>query len=73
MNTNAFEQFSFLYHDERPHDGHEYVRVLGLDGKKRASRWIRSDYITGPENFDKFKVVAPDLAARVGTSTSDLP
>ncbi len=23
------------------------------------SRWIRSDYITGPESFGKFKVVAP--------------
>ena len=25
VNTNTFEQFSFVYHDEQPADGHEYV------------------------------------------------
>jgi Eco57I restriction-modification methylase len=66
LSTNAFEQFSFLYFVERPHDGQSYVRVLGLDGKKRASRWIRSEYVTGPENFDKFKVVAPASRGHLG-------
>ena len=66
VSTNAFEQFSFLYLVERPHDGQSYVRVLGLDGKKRASRWIRSEYVTGPENFDKFKVVAPASRGHLG-------
>jgi hypothetical protein len=66
VSTNAFEQFSFLYLVERPHDGQSYVCVLGLDGKKRASRWIRSEYVTGPENFDKFKVVAPASRGHLG-------
>lgn len=66
VSTNAFEQFSFLYFDERPVDGQSYVRVLGLDGKKRTSRWIRSEYVTGPENFDKFKVVAPAARGHLG-------
>jgi hypothetical protein len=59
VNTNAFEQFSFLYHADKPTDGNEYVRVLGLIKNKRVSRWIRSDYITGPESYGKFKVVLP--------------
>jgi hypothetical protein len=59
VSTNAFEQFSFLYLVERPHDGQSYVRVLGLDGKKRASRWIRGEYLTGPPSFEKYKVVVP--------------
>lgn len=42
------------------------MRVLGLDGKKRTSRWIRSEYVTGPENFDKFKVVAPTSRGHLG-------
>lgn len=66
MSTNAFEQFSFLYFGERPDDGHSYVRVLGIDGKKRASRWIRSEYVTGPENFETFKVVAPASRGHLG-------
>ena len=58
MNTNTFEQFSFLYHADKPADGNEYVRVLGLIKNKRLFHWIRSDYITGPESYHKFKVVA---------------
>jgi hypothetical protein len=57
VNTNAFMQFSFLYHADKPADGNEYVRVLGLIKNKRLSRWIRSDYITGPESYGNFKVV----------------
>jgi Eco57I restriction-modification methylase len=59
VNTNTFEQFSFLYHADKPADGNEYVRVLGLIKNKRVTRWIRSDYITGPESYFKFKVVLP--------------
>ena len=66
VNTNAFELFSFLYHDEKPSDGNEYVRLLGYQNK-RASRWLRSDYITGPESFDKYKVSV--LAANGSGST----
>jgi hypothetical protein len=66
VSTNAFEQFAFLYHAQRPQDGQEYVRVLGLDGKKRSQRWIRSDYISGPESFAKFKVVAPASRGHLG-------
>jgi hypothetical protein len=57
--TNTFEQFSFLYHADKPTDANEYVCVLGLISNKRVSRWIRSDYITGPESYGKFKVVLP--------------
>lgn len=66
VSTNAFEQFSFLYFAERPDDGQTYVRVLGLDGKKRTSRWIRSEYLTGPKSFDNFKVVAPASRGHLG-------
>ncbi|GAA4565044.1 hypothetical protein GCM10023176_12250 [Micromonospora coerulea] len=59
VNTNTFEQFSFLYHTDMPADGDEYVRVLGLIKNKRVSRWVRSEYIIGPESYGKFKVVLP--------------
>ena len=36
---------------------------------KRASRWLRSDYISGPESFDKYKVSVP--AANGSGSTTD--
>ena len=69
VNTNAFELFSSLYHDEKPSDGDEYVRLLGVIKNRRAFRWLRSDYIAGPESFNKYKVAVP--AANGSGSTTD--
>lgn len=59
VSTNTFEQFAFVYHEDRPDDGGDYVQVLGLIRNNRVLRWLRSDYITGPESFHAFKVVVP--------------
>lgn len=59
VNTRTFEQLAFLFHEARPADGDEYVQVLGVIKNKRFRRWIRSEYITGPESFDKYKVALP--------------
>lgn len=59
VSTNAFEQLPFLYAVEKPQDGHEYVKVLGLIKNKRFARWIRRNYLTGPESFDAYKIVVP--------------
>lgn len=69
VNTNAFELFSFLFDEVRPTDDLEYVQVLGVIKNKRFVRWIRSEYITGPESFDKYKVAVP--AANGSGSTTD--
>ncbi len=59
VSTNAFDQLPALYHEERPADDHDHVQVLGLIKNKRLTRWIRSDFIEGPESFDAYKVVIP--------------
>lgn len=59
VNTRTFEQLPFLYEADRTEDSREYVRVIGLIRNKRHIRWIRSDYIDGPDNFSKFKVGVP--------------
>lgn len=69
VNTRTFEQLAFLFHETRPDDGNEYVRVLGLDGKKRAQKWTRSDYIAGPPSFLAYKVAVPK--ANGSGSTTD--
>jgi hypothetical protein len=69
VSTNAFEQLAFLFHETRPDDGNEYVQLLGVNNKRRVARWIRSDYITGPESFGKYKVSIP--AANGSGSTTD--
>ncbi len=69
LGPHAFQRVSFLYHELKPTDGHEYVQVLGRDGSRRAYRWIRRDYITGPDSLYKFKVAVP--AANGSGSTTD--
>ena len=56
VSTNAFENVAFLFYDELPHDGHEYIKVLGRVQSRRVFRWIRRDYFAGPDNLRKFKV-----------------
>ena len=65
VSTNAFEQFSFLYPRERARRRQRVRAGPRGDRKKRALRWIRSEYIAGPESFNKYKVVGPG-GERVG-------
>jgi hypothetical protein len=59
VSTNAFEQLAFLFHETRPDDDHEYIQVLGVIKNRRVFRWIRSDYLAGPESLNKYKVLVP--------------
>jgi Eco57I restriction-modification methylase len=59
VSTNTFEQLAFLFHETRPADDSSYMRLLGVIKNKRLYRWIRSEYITGPESFSKHKVAVP--------------
>ena len=72
VSTNTFEQLAFLFHETRPDDEHEYVKLLGVLRNKRTFRWIRSDYITGPSNFDKYKVAVP-TSRNAGGMLGDKP
>lgn len=59
INTRTFELLPFLYAENAPSDGTEFVRVLGLIKNRRFTRWIPRDYLRGPESFGKFKVALP--------------
>lgn len=59
VSTNAFDQLPFLYSAVKPENHHKYCQVLGLVLNRRFTRWIRRDYLRGPDSFDKFKVVLP--------------
>jgi hypothetical protein len=69
LDAGAFGRLPFLFHEEVPSDGHDYVEVYGLAGRKRATRWLRRDYITGPRSFGAYKVAVP--AANGSGSTTD--
>lgn len=59
INTRTFQQLDFLYSSDRPQDNGEYVRVYGIADGNRKYRWIRSTYVSGPANFESYKVAIP--------------
>lgn len=56
INTKAFEQFGFVFHESQPDLPESFTRVLGVIRNKRCYRWISSDYISGPSSLDSYKV-----------------
>ena len=60
MSTNIFDCLPYIFHDKKPQDTEEYVRICGLvKAKDRVSKWIRRRYIKEPKNFTKYKVFVP--------------
>lgn len=56
---NAFEKMTTLFTDDKPDDGYEYIRILGLLKGKRVYKWFRKDYIKEVPNIYKYKVMIP--------------
>lgn len=69
IRTAAFAELPFIFHESEPSDGRNYAQVYGLADKKRAYRFIRRDYISGENAFDRWKVAVP--AANGTGSTTD--
>jgi superfamily II DNA or RNA helicase len=49
-----------LFFENKPNDGEEYVKVIGLNSARRAYYWINQRYLSEPENFKKYKVILPN-------------
>lgn len=50
---------NILFFEEKPNDGHQYVKVLGRYQNERAFHYIKKEYINEPFAFDKFKIILP--------------
>jgi hypothetical protein len=57
LKTNTFARMAEVCHESAPNDGHDYVQILGLAGRKREFRWVRRDYLIAPPVVDKHKVI----------------
>lgn len=57
MKTNTFEKMPEVCLGEQPDDGNEYVEILGLANRKRASRWVRREYLVIPDVVSRHKVI----------------
>lgn len=59
LKSNVLEKLPDIFHEKKPDDGHEYIKVLGLVKMRRAYRFIRRDYVNQPDNLPKWKVIVP--------------
>ena len=60
LKSNVLDKLDGIaFFDNKPRDGLEYARVMGVVRNKRTTKWIRCDYLKVPENFNKYKVFVP--------------
>lgn len=60
LTSNIFTKLAEFFFDIKPEDGNEYVQILGRVNGKRATKWIRKEYICEHENLYKYKVFFPE-------------
>lgn len=59
IGASAFERMATLFTEEKPDDGHEYVKFLGLSKGRRVYRWFRKDYFVMVDSFNNYRVFLP--------------
>lgn len=59
LTTNIFSKISELSFETMPNNINDYLKIVGLNNKKRTARWIRTKYIRPHNNLECFKVFVP--------------
>jgi len=59
VTTNIFDKLSEIFHPDKPYNSSEYIQIYGRTNNKREYRWVKSVYISCPENFTNYKVFLP--------------
>lgn len=60
VGAGAFNKLvSIVFFLNKPNDGYEYVKYVGLISGKRDYCWGRKDYLEVPKSFYKYKVFIP--------------
>ncbi|WP_418240677.1 Eco57I restriction-modification methylase domain-containing protein [Ellagibacter isourolithinifaciens] len=57
LRTNSLDKLAGkVFFDSKP-DGYESILVYGIHNRARACMWINKDYVEGPKNFEKYKLL----------------
>lgn len=59
MASNIFERLPEIFHENKPNDKNEYIKILGREDNKRSYKYIRRDYINNVDNLEFYKVLVP--------------
>jgi len=62
VGTGAFNSLKdILFYEHKPKDKKNYIQILGLLGTRRVYCWVERGYINNPPNFEKYKVILPNV------------
>lgn len=60
LKSNVLSKLNgIIFFEEKPSSSDIFIRIFGLDGNTRKTKWIRRDYINEADNFDAYKVFVP--------------
>lgn len=59
MSTNIFERVPQIFHEEKPNDNEEYIKILGREKNERVYKFIKREYVNPVVNLDKYKIFIP--------------
>lgn len=64
VSTNIFDLLPQVFHDVKPNDGEEYIRIYGRTGNERVEKWIKKKYIRSSvvSNFGQYKLAIPSAS-----------
>lgn len=58
VTTNIFQKLPFIFFDKND-SNLDYVGIHGRESNQRITKYVKKQYITGPDNFENYKVLVP--------------
>lgn len=58
IDANVFVKMSHIFLSKKPDDSN-YVAIQGRENNARTLKYVKENYISGPANFNKYKVFIP--------------
>ena len=59
VTTNIFDKLGEVFYDKKPNDTNEYIGLYGRQNNNRVMKWIKKEYIKGPDNLESYKILVP--------------
>lgn len=60
VTTNIFDKLGDIFQDVKPSgNSGQYVGLYGRQNNRRTLKWIRREYVKGPDNLENYKILVP--------------
>ena len=59
VTTNIFDKLDEIFSNDKPSNPQEYIGIYGRQNNTRLLKWIKKEYIKGPDNLENYKILVP--------------